>query len=82
MLKYIFNETFLNNLAQKISDKVTQNFVNQQEHLERLNDNIEKLRIEVKTIDQRLSLKETKDRHEYGHIAYKISEIKNDLKSN
>ena len=40
---------------------------------------VESLRIELKSLDDRLTNKEVRDRSEYGHVQYKLSSLQNEM---
>jgi len=41
---------------------------------------VQKLRIELKSLDQRLTQKELKDRAEYGHVRYQLNSMQSTIR--
>ena len=84
MLNLLFNEKFIKNLAQKLSIEVKTTLSEEnKEHSNKLDlvlNNIEKLSLELKTLEQRLTTKELKDRMDYGQLQYQVNSLQTDLK--
>mgnify|MGYP003691065067 CR=1 FL=1 len=83
----MFNRFFSEKLISKMSEKITQ-AVN--ESLEKYNisseakmdtilGHVESLRVELKSLDDRLTNKEVRDRSEYGHVQYKLNSLQNEM---
>jgi len=83
----MFNKLFSEKLIAKMSDRITQ-AVNQslekyhadsESKMDSILEHVESLRIELKSLDDRLTNKEVRDRSEYGHVQYKLSSLQNEM---
>ena len=83
MLKYIFNDKLLNTITNKITQSVQKSFdkyhAENQDSFDNLGLKLDTLRLELKSLDERLTRKELKDRAEYGHVQYKLSSLQNEV---
>ena len=83
MLKKIFTDSFIKSLTEKITQSLDKSLSTYQEtqdkKLDQILNHVESLRIEVKSLDQRLTSKELKDRVDYGHMTYKVNSLENEI---
>ena len=83
----MFNRLFSDKLIAKMSDKITQAVnaslekyhAESEEKMDTILGHVESLRIELKSLDDRLTNKEVRDRSEYGHVQYKLSSLQNEM---
>ncbi len=84
MLKYIFNDKFIAKITDKITSSIEKSFDSytseQNKTLNEISENVQKLRIELKSLDQRLTQKELKDRAEYGHVRYQLNSMQSTIR--
>lgn len=83
MLKRLLNDKFLQAVTDKITQAVNETLSSYHQQseakMDTILDHVESLRLEVKSLDQRLSTKEIKDRSEYGHVTYKLNSLQNEV---
>ena len=83
MLKSLISDKFIQKIAESISKSVEKTFEGHKEHttkqLDHILTHVEALRLELKSLDERLTKKEFRDRHEYGHVQYKLNSLQDEL---
>ena len=83
MIKKLISDKFIQKLAETISDSVEKRFSvytrNTSEQLDHILTHVEALRLELKSLDERLTVKEVKDRSEYGHVQYKLNSLQSEI---
>ena len=83
MFKSLISDKIVQKLAESISEKVERSFSSYKSHtneqLDLILTHVEALRLELKSLDERLTIKEVKDRSEYGHVQYKLSSLQNEI---
>lgn len=83
MFKGLISDKFIQKLADTISDSVGKNFTAYRDHtdvqLDKILTHVEALRLELKSLDERLTHKEVRDRSEYGHVQYKLSSLQSEI---
>ena len=84
MLNLLFTDSFIKKLATKITWQVqtdiAENHSKQDSKLNLILQNIEKLHVDMKTMEERLTKKEMSDRLEYGQLKYKIASLETDIR--
>ena len=83
----MFNRLFSDKLISKMSEKITRAVndslekyhAESEEKMDTILGHVESLRIELKSLDDRLTNKEVRDRSEYGHVQYKLSSLQNEM---
>lgn len=85
MLKKLISDKFIQKLANTISESVEKSFSSYKDHtteqLDHILTHVEALRLELKSLDERITIKEVKDRSEYGHVQYKLSSLQKEIVS-
>ena len=85
MLKSLISDKIVQKIAESISQKVEKSFSSYRDHtteqLDHILTHVEALRLELKSLDERLTIKEVKDRSEYGHVQYKLSSLQSEILS-
>ncbi len=83
MFKFLLKDKIIDTIVSKITMEVNQALgtfqAQQDEKLEKVLTHLESMRIELKTIDDRLTTKEMRDKMDYGQMQYKISSLQNEL---
>lgn len=83
MLKNFISDKFIQKLANTITESVEKSFSSYKNHtseqLDQILTHVEALRLEIKSLDERVTVKEVKDRSEYGHVQYKLNSLQNEL---
>lgn len=83
MLKKLISDKFIQRLAETITESVERSFSSYKSHtneqLDHILTHVEALRLELKSLDERITVKEVKDRSEYGHVQYKLSSLQNEI---
>lgn len=68
-------------MADKISKQVSQNLdETQNSKLDLILQNIDRISLEIKTLETRLTHKELKDRTEYGQLKYQLTALQDELR--
>jgi len=84
MFKFLLKDKIINTIVDKISQEMNRTLTKfQDQHnqkFEQVLNHLESMRIELKSLDQRLSSKEVKDKMDYGHMQYKLSSLQTELK--
>ena len=79
----LMSEKFISKLTEKITQSVESSLDRYNkvtnEKMDKVLLNVESLRIELKSLDDRLTTKELKDHSEYGHVQYKLNSLQADL---
>jgi hypothetical protein len=79
----LISEKFINTLTERITQSVetSLNRYNKttNEKMDKVLLHVESLRLELKSLDERLTNKEIKDHSEYGHVQYKLNSLQVDL---
>jgi hypothetical protein len=77
-------DKIINTIVEKITSEVniSLNSVtdNHNKKFDLVIEHLEKLRLEVSTLDKKLNQKEMRDKMDYGQTQYKISSLQNELK--
>jgi hypothetical protein len=77
-------DKIINTIVEKITSEVKVSLgimsENQDKKFEMVIEHLEKLRLELSSLDQRLTQKEMRDKMDYGQTQYKISSLQNELK--
>lgn len=76
------SQLVIDKLFHKLSDVLESKFKENDKKLNTVIAHLESLRIELSSLDQRLTSKELKDKTEYGQMTYKIKSLQNDLRNN
>lgn len=83
MFKKLISEQFIQKLAGQIVSSIEVSLkkyqTNTEQRIDEVLEHVQALRIEVKSLDQRLTSKEIRDKSEYGHVQYKISSLQNEI---
>jgi len=83
MIKKLISDKFIQKLANTISESVEKSFSSYKSHtnkqLDQIVTHVEALRLELKSLDERITIKEVKDRSEYGHVQYKLNSLQSEL---
>lgn len=84
MFKFLMKDKIVNTIVEKITSEVNVSIGEMSEHqdkkFEMVIEHLEKLRLELSSLDQRLTQKEMRDKMDYGQTQYKISSLQNELK--
>ena len=66
-------------ITQAVNDSLEKYHAESEAKMDTILTHVESLRIELKSLDDRLTNKEVRDRSEYGHVQYKLSSLQNEL---
>jgi hypothetical protein len=84
MFKFLLKESVINSIVEKITKNVNTSLdsiqTDQGQKFNQVIEHLEKLRIELSSLDQRITQKELKDKMEYGQMRYQINSLQNDLR--
>jgi hypothetical protein len=79
----LLSEKFIAKLTEKITQSVESSLERYNkatnDKMDKVLYNVESLRVELKSLDERLTSKELKDHSEYGHVQYKLNSLQADL---
>lgn len=85
LFKMLFNQKKVKELACAIAEEtsinINQAYEKHENKLDQITEVLHLLTNKVTDLEQRLNKKELQDRDNYGHMQYKISELKTDLSS-
>ena len=84
MLKKLISDKFIKKMADAITTSLEGTLTDYTEKselkIEKILTHVEALRLELKSLDERLSHKELKDRSEYGQVQYRINSLQNEIR--
>ncbi len=84
MFKFLLKDKVIQTIVDKITKEVNSSLsevvLSQDKKFDTVISHLESLRVELKSLDQRLTSKEMKDKMDYGQMQYKISSLQSDLK--
>ena len=84
MFKFLLKDSVINHIVEKITSEIKSslNLVQEQQDkkLDVVVEHLEKLRLELNSLDQRLTQKELRDKAEYGQMRYQINSLQADLR--
>ena len=83
MFKRLLSDKFVEKLTNKITQSVNESLEKYHEKSElkfdKIIDHVESLRLELKSLDERLTSKEVRDKSDYGHVQYKLNSLQSEL---
>ena len=83
MFSKFFSDKFVQQLSDKITSSVNESLktfeANSEDKMDKILTHVEALRLELKSLDERLTSKELRDKSEYGHVQYKLSSLQKEL---
>lgn len=83
MFKKLFTEKFIekltNQITQSVNDSLAKYHQKSEVKFDKIIDHVESLRLELKSLDERLTSKEVRDRSDYGHVQYKLNSLQSEL---
>lgn len=83
MIKYLFSQKVLESITSAITDSVQKTLSSyhsdNQSAFDEISTKLDTLRLELKSLDERLTRKEIKDKTEYGHVQYKLSSLQSEV---
>jgi SPX domain protein involved in polyphosphate accumulation len=84
MLGFLLKDKVINTIVERITQEVNKSLSQFSEQnnqtLTKISDNIEKLRFELKDLEQQVMSKEIKSRSDYGQIQYQLNALQNQLR--